>query len=107
MNTFKLHTRFVDNIECYIENIGSTDAPRYCAKSVATDEPMMVLNIPGYNDKDFLAFKDYNENQGLIKCLIDEGLIEDFIYSKEKVNYVELETHKITDKFRECIKWIL
>lgn len=104
MTTFKLHTRFVDNIECYIENIGSTDAPRYCAKSIDTDEPMMVLNVPGYNDKGFLAFKDYSENQGLIKCLIDEGLIDEFVYAKEKINYVEVEYHKITNKFIECIK---
>ena len=104
METFKLNTKYIDNIECYIENLGTELNPRFAAKDIRNDEIQLILNVVGYAADEYITVKDYSENEGLTDCLIKEGLIESKVYSVSMLKYTEVKTYKITDKFRKCIK---
>ena len=109
MKTFNLHTRFVNNIECYIENRGTKKAPRYCAKNARTNEPMLFINIDDdYNVldgmHDTIIVKDYSENQGLTDCLVKEGLIEESPVLSVMLAFCTSYAYHVTKKFYECVK---
>lgn len=104
METFKLNTKYINDIECYIEDIGVEGEPRLAAKDAKTGEIQLILNVLGYHADDYVTVKDYSENEGLTECLIKEGLIDSEVYSTDKLQYTEVKTYRITDKFRKCIK---
>ena len=104
METFKLNTKFIHDVDCYIEDIGVEGEPRLAAKDAKTGELQLIINVLGYHADDYVTVKDYSENEGLTECLINEGLIESVVQSTDKLQYTEVKTYKITDKFKECLK---
>jgi len=70
-------------------------------KDQKTDEPIATctVNIPEIQlDDDFVLIKDYSENEGMVKSLIESKIIEPKSYNSISSGFVNISAYKLTDR---------
>ncbi len=110
MTTFRLDTKDEKADMCFlIEDCKVYNRPYYVVVDAETRKLLTKVNIPKVEaelnvDEDVIIVKNYSENEGLSKCLVEQGLIEpESVCSKELNIFCVAFGYRITDKFRDAI----
>ena len=105
------------NWSCYTKAERYQLNGRLCIILLDTEDHQQVaiatVNLPEYRLKeegiilndDQIFVKDYSENEGMTKALIDAGVIEQTPICCVKTGYVEVSTYRLTEQaIKEFVK---
>lgn len=90
---FEVH-RYVESDNLAIEICSPTDG--------AVTRVTVNVGFPLLDD--YIAVKDYSENEGMVEWLISQGLIEPEIFQTIKSGWVDIPIVKLTEKGREVFR---